>query len=122
MAIPSPEPGLVIPYAYLWHREHLSGQEESRKDRPAVIILAIAREEDAALLVTVLPMTHRPPENGSSLSKFRALSSAILALMMNHPGSSSAKATNSNGQVTIHGNFLTRIALNTASYPLDYST
>jgi hypothetical protein len=44
MAIPTPEAGLVISYAYLWHHEHLAGQEEGRKDRPTVIVLATRGE------------------------------------------------------------------------------
>jgi len=61
VSIPAPEAGLVVRYAYLWHREHQAGQEEGRKDRPAVIVIAVEREEDAATLVTVLPITHSPP-------------------------------------------------------------
>ncbi len=61
MPIPSPEPGLVISYSYLWHREHEAGQEEGRKERPSVIVLAVEREADGATLVTVLPITHSPP-------------------------------------------------------------
>ena len=57
MAIPTPEPGLVISFAYLWHHEHLRGQEEGRKDRPSVVVLV----GGASDLVTVLPITHRPP-------------------------------------------------------------
>jgi len=40
MAIPTPEPGLVISYAYLWHREHRVGREEGHKDRPSVIVFS----------------------------------------------------------------------------------
>ena len=40
MALPSPEPGLVLNYAYLWHEEHRAGREEGRKDRPSVVICA----------------------------------------------------------------------------------
>ncbi len=61
MAIPAPEPGLVISYAYVWDHEAQSGQEEGRKDRPCVIALAIERQRDGQTLVTVLPVTHRPP-------------------------------------------------------------
>src|SRR5271156_4067865 len=61
MPIPNPEPGLVISYAYLWHHEHQAGQEEARKDRPSVIVLAVERETDSALIVTVLPITHSAP-------------------------------------------------------------
>jgi hypothetical protein len=60
MPIPAPEPGLVISYAYLWHYEHEAGQEEGRKDRPSVIVLAIERADDTTV-VTVLPITHTPP-------------------------------------------------------------
>jgi hypothetical protein len=61
MPIPNPEPGLVISYAYLWHHEHRAGREEGQKDRPSVIVLAVEREADDALVVTVLPITHHPP-------------------------------------------------------------
>jgi hypothetical protein len=60
MPIPAPEPGLVISYAYLRHHERETGQEEGRKDRPSVIVLAIERADDATV-VTVLPITHTPP-------------------------------------------------------------
>ena len=59
--IPSPEAGLVIAYAYLWHREHQAGRDEGLKDRPSVIILAVERAEDRATTVTVLPITHSAP-------------------------------------------------------------
>lgn len=61
MMIPRPEPGLVINYAYLWHHEHESGQEEGRKDRPSVIVLCVEDDQDGATVVTVLPITHRKP-------------------------------------------------------------
>jgi hypothetical protein len=61
MAIPTPEPGLVIAYSYLWHHEHLTGREEGRKDRPSVIALAVQRERDQTMIVTVLPVTHSAP-------------------------------------------------------------
>jgi hypothetical protein len=63
MALPEPEPGLVISYAYLWRHEHQAGQEEGRKDRPCVIVLASERATDGAIIVTVLPVTHRVPDN-----------------------------------------------------------
>lgn len=62
MAIPTPEPGLVIAYAYLWHHEHLAGLEEGRKDRPSVIVLT-AVNESGSTVVTVMPITHRQPDN-----------------------------------------------------------
>jgi hypothetical protein len=63
MTIPTPEPGLVISYAYLWHHEHQEGRDEGRKDRPTVIVLAVERQSDDATVVVVVPITHRPPVN-----------------------------------------------------------
>ena len=64
MPIPAPEPGLVISYAYLWDYESQRGQDEGRKDRPSVITLAVQRRQDDETTVTVLPITHRPPQDG----------------------------------------------------------
>jgi hypothetical protein len=66
MPIPNPEPGLVVSYAYLWHREHQAGREEGQKDRPSVIVLAVERETDGATVVTVLPITHSPPADAAT--------------------------------------------------------
>jgi hypothetical protein len=63
MAVPAPEPGLVINHAYLWHHEHTAGQEEGRKDRPAVIVLRVESAETGGVSVIVLPVTHREPED-----------------------------------------------------------
>lgn len=49
MPIPNPEPGLVISYWYLSHGEYEVGQEEGRKDRPSVIVLAVEQETDERL-------------------------------------------------------------------------
>jgi hypothetical protein len=66
MALPEPEPGLVISYAYLWHHEHQSGQDEGRKDRPCVIVLSAERADDGATVVTVAPITHRAPDDAAA--------------------------------------------------------
>jgi hypothetical protein len=62
MAVPAPEPGLVINYSYLWHHEHESGAEEGRKDRPTVVVLCVEGGSAGETTVTVLPVTHRRPE------------------------------------------------------------
>jgi hypothetical protein len=62
MTVPVPEPGLVINYAYLWHDEAIKGQEEGRKDRPSVIVLCTESDDVGPTIVTVLPITHRPPK------------------------------------------------------------
>lgn len=61
MGIPSPEPGLVLHYSYLWHDEHLAGREEGRKDRPCAVILTESKEENEITIVTILPITHSKP-------------------------------------------------------------
>jgi hypothetical protein len=66
MALPEPEPGLVVNYAYLWHHEHKGGREEGRKDRPSVIVLAARRGQGNELVVTVLPITHRKPDRAET--------------------------------------------------------
>ena len=66
MPIPTPEPGLVISYAYLWHHEHEAGREEGRKDRPSVIVLAVERSANDTTVVVVLPITHTPPTDPAS--------------------------------------------------------
>ena len=63
MAIPGPEAGLVISYAYLCHHKHLAGHEEGRKNRPAVIVLATRQPGREFIEVTVLPITDRRPDN-----------------------------------------------------------
>jgi mRNA-degrading endonuclease toxin of MazEF toxin-antitoxin module len=62
MSLPRPEPGLVIPYAYLWRYEHRKGQEEGRKTRPCVVVLTAEDQADGTTRVTVAPVTHTPPD------------------------------------------------------------
>ena len=62
MTLPTPLPGLVIRYSYLWHEDHLRGEEEGRKDRPCAIIAAVRIDDRGKLRAIVLPITHSPPE------------------------------------------------------------
>ena len=57
MALPEPEPGMVIPYAYLWRDEQRRGLEEGRKIRPAVIVLRVDKGVGQTTVV-VAPITH----------------------------------------------------------------
>ena len=59
MALPDPDPGLVICYSYLWAGEHRTCQEEGLEDRPCVIVVARHVVADR-VLVTVVPVTHTP--------------------------------------------------------------
>jgi uncharacterized protein YifN (PemK superfamily) len=56
----TPEPGDVISYAYLWHREAAQGQEDGLKDRPSVVVVARTVVNDQLQLL-VAPITHSPP-------------------------------------------------------------
>lgn len=53
MVIPTPEPGLVINYTYLWHHEYEVGRAEGR-------------DSDGATVVIVLPVTHTPPADAAT--------------------------------------------------------
>lgn len=61
MALPVPEPGLVISFNYLWRRERDAGLEYGRYARPCAVVVAYRRAVDDALIVTVVPITHQPP-------------------------------------------------------------
>ena len=69
MRLPTPQPGLVISYAYLWVREHGRGAEEGRKDRPCAIVAARQVTEEREV-VTVVPITHTPRQIRPMLFKF----------------------------------------------------
>ncbi len=79
MSIPTPRPGLVICYSYLWATEHGKGIEEGRKNRPCAIIAArqiiVGRE-----VVTVVPVTHTPPANPDDAVEIPASLKAHLGL------------------------------------------
>jgi len=60
MPLPTPVPGLVIRYSFLWSHEAQSGSEEGSKDRPCAILLA-STLKGGEHVVTVLPITHTPP-------------------------------------------------------------
>lgn len=60
MYISTPEPGLLISYAYFWRHEREAGLEEGRKNRPCVIILAAEKYDDRTV-VTVAPISHSVP-------------------------------------------------------------
>ena len=65
MALPDPQPGLVIRYSYLWHSEFLEGREDGVKDRPCAIVAAIKTDADGDTRVLVLPVTHTGPAKGA---------------------------------------------------------
>jgi mRNA-degrading endonuclease toxin of MazEF toxin-antitoxin module len=63
MAFPDPQPGLVISYGYLWHREYRKGADEGRKSRPCVIIMSKTIAANRDIVVRVAPITHSQPDD-----------------------------------------------------------
>jgi len=79
VALPKPERGLVISYAYLWHSEYKQGREEGVKDRPCVIILAV-ENSDGDQIVTVAPLTHSTPASAQNAVEIPAATKRRLGL------------------------------------------
>jgi len=61
VSLPTPLPGLVIRYRYLWADDAASGAEEGDKERPAAIVMAVDPPGATAPRVFVLPITHAAP-------------------------------------------------------------
>ena len=64
MPFPTPKPGLVIRYAFLWRNDAAQGREEGAKDRPCAIVLT-SLTRDGETMVTVVPVTHAQPPHPS---------------------------------------------------------
>lgn len=63
MSFPTPRPGLVLRYGFLWSHEKEAGADEASKDRPAAIVVAAARKGTGDIETIVAPITHAPPED-----------------------------------------------------------
>ncbi len=79
MALPLPEPGLVVSYSYLWHSEYAQGREEGVKDRPCVIVISV-QGMGGKYLVTVAPVTHSAPGQPDNAIEFPAETKRRLGL------------------------------------------
>lgn len=66
MAFPTPFPGLVFRYGFLWHAESLKSRTEG-KERPCVVLLAVRRAADGTVRVRVAPITHSPKSREAGL-------------------------------------------------------
>lgn len=64
MAVPSPEPGLVVHFNYLWSREFDRGRTEARYPRPCAVVVSYRRAADNTVIVMLAPITHAPPMPG----------------------------------------------------------
>lgn len=79
MTWPTPQPGLVIRYSYLWQREALAGQEEGVKDRPCAVIIASTNDEGRTRVYAV-PVTHSAPVETDTAIEIPPLVKARLSL------------------------------------------
>ena len=79
MSWPTPQPGLVIRYSYLWHTEAVTGQEDGVKDRPCAVVLAL-RDEEGRTRVYALPITHSTPAAAEDAVEIPAIIKARLGL------------------------------------------
>ena len=61
----APDLGLVMPFVYLWRREHEAGEESGRKIRPCLIV-AVVRGSTGKVRVAVAPLTSQEPETQRS--------------------------------------------------------
>jgi len=61
MAIPDPEPGLVIHFNYLWSSEYDRGRQEARYPRPCAIVLSYRRTANGVAVAMLAPITHSEP-------------------------------------------------------------
>ncbi|MEN8821304.1 MAG: hypothetical protein ABF271_09385 [Abyssibacter sp.] len=77
--IPTPRPGLVIRYSYLWKSEHDRGYVEGQKDRPCAIVVAVAADGPDHQ-VAVVPVTHSAPSDPSGAIQLTAATRRRLGL------------------------------------------
>lgn len=80
MSLPTPRPGLVIRYAFLWSLEAAAGREEAAKDRPCAIVLATKRTTEGWVRTLVAPITHQPPQDTAASLAIPADVAAALGL------------------------------------------
>lgn len=63
MSIPTPKPGLMIRYSFLWSSEHRQGAVEGSKGRPCAIVIAALKDERGPIRTIVAPIPHSAPND-----------------------------------------------------------
>lgn len=76
MSYPTPVPGLIVRYNYLWHKEKSEGLTVGRKDRPCAVIVYHSKSNDTI----VVPITHSPPDLGEEDSSIEIPAELCLQL------------------------------------------
>lgn len=68
MTLELPQRGHIINYRFLWEAEAAQGLEDAKKARPSAVLLTTEADEDGAVTVYVLPITHsRPTDNRNAI-------------------------------------------------------
>lgn len=80
MSLPTPKPGLVIRYGFLWSNEEAQGATEGAKDRPCAIVVATRRDPNGDIDTIVAPITHQPPEDPTASIEIPAATCKSLGL------------------------------------------
>jgi hypothetical protein len=77
---PTPEPGLVIRYSFLWHHEFKAGREDG-KERPCALVLSDLPEGPRKpRRAVVVPITHSPPSDPNGAMEIPAIVKQRLGL------------------------------------------
>jgi hypothetical protein len=66
VSIPTPLPGLVVRYSYLWADDAADGHEEGDKDRPAAVVMTTVDTVRGETRAYVLAITHSAPTAGQA--------------------------------------------------------
>lgn len=79
MSLPSPEPGLVVHFEYLWAQEAVRGREHGRYARPCLIV-ACRPQEPGGPKVLIAPITHSEPDGDTEALEVPAATRQRLGL------------------------------------------
>jgi mRNA-degrading endonuclease toxin of MazEF toxin-antitoxin module len=63
-----PTPGDVLTYGYLWSHESEIGREDSTKERPCVVVLAVGAGDHPRVIVAPITSRHPGREDAIALS------------------------------------------------------
>jgi hypothetical protein len=53
---------MVLRYAFLWSHEANAGRDEGSKERPCAVLMTVV-DKKGETVVTLLPVTHSPPDD-----------------------------------------------------------
>lgn len=79
MPLPTPEPGLVVRYSFLWREQAARGRDEGEKDRPCAVVVTTSNDQGDTVVI-VLPITHAPPRDPSLAVEIPAATKTRLGL------------------------------------------